>query len=297
MTDSARAKAIQHYASERPDLARQLAFFEKLWEAQDEFVERAAAYEPAPEDEISRALMSHRTMFSLVTPEIPLEAFQEAVRAISDVMAEAGLPEAQTTALAEVDLGDAISADALADALAGFDVFVQAVTTAVADERLTETLVAFILSEAMTPFLRDPAKAAVKAAGKFDWLMWDSGLCPACGTPASSGVIRDEGELQGGRRWLECPLCRTRWEYARVRCARCGSRDQKQLEYLFDEQDPGHRVHTCQVCHGYTPVVVERELKFLAIPVVEEVMLVPLEAVAAERGFTPLGDKTNEKPN
>ncbi len=57
------------------------------------------------------------------------------------------------------------------------------------------------------------------------------------------------------------------------------------------------RVHTCQVCHGYTPVVVERELKFLAIPVVEEVMLVPLEAVAAERGFTPLGDKTDEKPN
>ena len=297
MTDSARAKAARSYVESRPDLARQLEFFEKLWATQDEVAHRAAAYTPAPESESQRALVSHRTLFSLGEPSIPLDAYRDTVRAIAALMAEAGLPEEQNTALAEVDLGEAITAEALAGALDGFDVFVQTVAEAAADERIGETLLSFILSEALTPMLREPAKTAVKAAGKFDWLQWDSGLCPACGTPASSGVVRDEGDLQGGRRWLECPMCRTSWEYARIRCARCGSRDQTALAYLFDEEDPGHRIHTCEICHGYTPTVFEHDLKRISVAEVEEIVMVPLESVAADRGFTPLGETPDGRPN
>lgn len=297
MTDSARAKSIAHYTAQRPDLAHQLAFFEKLWSVQDEFATKAAEYTPAPLDEIERALRSHRTLFSLVEPLIPLDDYREAVRGVAAVMAEAGLPADQTAALAEVDLGDAVSAEALAGALNGFDVFVQTVTEAADDARLTAPLVSFVLTEAMTPFLREPARAAVEAAGKFDWLQWDSGLCPACGTPASSAVIRDEGELQGGRRWLSCPTCRTQWEYARIRCVRCGTRTHTDLEYLYDEADPAHRIHVCSACHGYTPVVFERETRVVTVPEVEEVVMVPLETVAAQRGFSPLGDDKDEVPN
>lgn len=297
MSDSARAKAVQRYATDRPDLAHQLEFFERLWETQDSFIEHAAAYTPAAEDETRRALSGHRTLFSLTPPEVPLEAYRDAVRAIAKLMTEAGLPEEQTAALAEVDLGNAVTAEAFAGALDGFDAFVLTVSETAADGRIGETLLSFILSEALTPLLREPAKAAFKAAGKFDWLQWDSGLCPVCGTPASSGVIRDEGDLQGGRRWLECPMCRTSWEYARVRCARCGSRDQTTLAYLFDEQDPGHRIHTCEVCHGYTPTVVERDLKRVSVAEVEEIVMIPLESVATDRGFTPLGESSEGEPN
>lgn len=297
MSDSARAKAARHYIEARPDLARQLAFFQRLWAIQDEASSGTPEHVPATEDETVKALSAHRTMFSLVEPQIPLDSYRDAVGAIAAVMADAGLPAEQTAALAEVDLRDAVGPDALAAALRGFDVFVQSVASALHEDRISETLLSFILTEAMTPFLREPARAAVKAAGTFDWIRWDSGLCPACGTPASSGVIRDEGELQGGRRWLECPMCRTQWEYARVRCVRCGSREQTQLEYLFDEADPAHRIHTCKGCHGYTPVVIERELKTATSLEVEEVVMVPLEAVAADRGFTPLGDKTEARPN
>lgn len=297
MTDSARAKSVRSYVESRPDLARQLEFFQQLWTAQDGFAARAAAYEPASEDETQRALASHRTLFSLVPPELPIDAYRDAIRAIAALMTDAGLPEEQAAALAEADLAGAVTDESLSGALDGFDVFVQTVAARLADDRLGETLLAFILTEAMTPLLREPAKAAVKAAGKFDWLRWDSGLCPACGTPASSGVVRDEGEMQGGRRWLECPLCRTTWEYARLRCVRCGTREQTKLGYLFDEQDPGHRIHTCESCHAYTPTVFERDLKRISVPEVEEIVMVPLEAVAADRGFTPLGDKTNERPN
>jgi len=297
MTDSARAKSIDHYVDARPDLKHQLAFFARLWDLQDELAAGAAEYTPAPAEDLGRALMHHQTMFSLVEPEIPLDAYRDAVRAVAALMADAGLTEEQTVALAAVDLGEAVPAEAFAKALRGFDLFVTSVAEAVDDERITEPLLSFILTEAMTPFLRAAAKAAVKEAGKFDWLQWDSGLCPSCGTPASSGVVRDEGELQGGRRWLSCPLCRTQWEYARIRCARCGTRDQKKLEYLFDEADPGHRMHTCTNCHGYTPVSFEKELRVIARPEIEEVVMVRLEAVAADRGFTPLGDDKDETPN
>lgn len=297
MTDSARARSIAHYSDKRPDLAPQLAFFEKLWKVQDEFADKATDYTPASLDELERALRHHQTMFSLVEPQIPLDAYRDAVRAIAAVMAEAGLPDDQTAALAEVDLGDAISEEALTAALGGFDVFVRAVADAAKDERITDALLSFVLTEAMTPFLRGPAKTAVAAAGKFDWLQWDSSLCPACGTPSSSGIIRDEGDLQGGRRWLSCPTCRTQWEYARIRCARCGIRTHTVLEYLYDDTDPGHRVHVCDNCHGYALISFEKDLKIIAVPEVEEVVMVPLEAVAAERGFTPLGDEKDATPN
>ncbi|MHB1017548.1 MAG: formate dehydrogenase accessory protein FdhE [Coriobacteriia bacterium] len=298
MSNVARAKAIEHYITARPDLEQQLRFFEQLWDAQDDIAADSAAYEAASTEDTERALSQTRTLFSLSAPTIPIEPYQAAVRTIAKLMAEgAGLAEEQTKALVECDIAGAVSEESLETMLSGLDAFVTRVATDLDDERLNEPLLMFVLSEAATPFLREPAAAAVKAAGKYDWQQWDSGLCPVCGTPASSGVVRDEGELQGGRRWLSCPTCRTKWEYARVRCARCGVRSPSKLEYLFDELDPGHRVHACKECHGYIPVTFEKQIAFLAIPEVEEIVMIPLETVAASRGLTPLGDELDEAAN
>jgi hypothetical protein len=298
MSNLARTKAIKHHRDERPDLDQQMTFFEALWDAQDEIAVQAAAYTPADGDATTRALDANQTLFSLVTPTVPAGAYRDAVKKVADLMVEhAGLPDDQIAGLKDADLAAAITDEALAEALDGFDVFIQAVVTKLDDERLTSPLLAYILQEAMVPFLREPATAAMAAAGKYDWMNWSSGLCPICGTPASSAIVLDEGELQGGRRWLSCPTCRAKWEYARLRCVRCGSRDMKDLEYLYDESDPGHKIHTCKKCHGYLPVAFEKDLKIIGIPEVEEVVMVRLETVAAERGFTPLGDETAERPN
>lgn len=298
MSDSVRTKAAKRYATARPDLGHQLEFFSRIWDIQDEFEAKAAEYAAPSAEDAKQALRQHQTLLSVSVPAVPLEPYRDAVRAIAAAMAEgSGLAEEQTKALAEVDLGAAVSEESLASALSGFDVLVTDTLASAGDERLTEPLVSFILTEAITPFLKGAAKAAMTAVGKYDWLQWDSGLCPACGTPASSGVIRDEGELQGGRRWLSCPLCRAQWEYARLRCARCGTRNQDDLEYLYDNEDTAHRVHTCKNCHGYTPVAFEKELRAIAVPEVEEVVMVRLETAAAERGFSPLGDETDEPAN
>jgi len=298
MSNVARTKAVEHYIAARPDMEQQLRLFAALWDAQDEIAKQAAPYEPASAEDTERALTQTRTLFSLSAPTIPLEPYRDAVRTVAGLIAkDAGLPEDQSQALSECDIAGAVTEDSLSAMLNGLDAFVTSIATTLADERLTEPLLMFVLSEAVTPFLREPAAAAVKAAGKYDWQQWDSGLCPACGTPASSGVIRDEGDLQGGRRWLSCPTCRTQWEYARVRCARCGQRTHDRLEYLFDEQDPGHRVHTCKECHGYIPVTFEKQISILAVPEVEEIVMIPLETVASSRGLTPLGDDVDETVN
>ncbi|MHB1136017.1 MAG: formate dehydrogenase accessory protein FdhE [Coriobacteriia bacterium] len=298
MSNVARAKAIEHYITARPDLEQQLRFFATLWDAQDEIAAQAAPYEAASTEDTEVALDQTRTLFSLSAPTIPLEPYQQAVRTIAGLMVEgAGLPEGPSKALAENDIAGAVTEESLETMLSGLDAFVTHIAAELDDERLNEPLLMFVLSEAVTPFLREPAAAAVKAAGKYDWQQWDSGLCPVCGTPASSAVVRDEGELQGGRRWLSCPTCRTQWEYARVRCTRCGQRSHDKLEYLFDEQDPGHRVHTCKECHGYIPVTYEKQLSILAVPEVEEIVMIPLETVASSRGLTPLGDDVVEAAN
>ena len=298
MSNTARTKAIEHYVASRPDLEQQLRFFEALWDAQDEIAQDASPYVAASAEETEKALQQTRTLFSLVEPTIPLEPYQAAVRRLAALTAEkAGLPDEQSAALAEVDIAGAVTGESLASMLTGMDAFVTRIAEAINDDRLNEPLLMFVLTEAVTPFLREPAAAAVKAAGKYDWQQWDSGLCPVCGTPASSGVVRDEGDLQGGRRWLSCPTCRTQWEFARVRCARCGQRTHDRLEYLFDEQDPGHRVHTCKECHGYIPVTFEKQISILAVPEVEEIVMIPLETVASSRGLTPLGDDVDETVN
>jgi len=82
-----------------------------------------------------------------------------------------------------------------------------------------------------------------------------------------------------------------------VRCARCGQRSHDKLEYLFDEADPGHRLHVCKACNGYIPVTFQKQTGVIAIPEVEEVIMVPLEQVATSRGLFPLGDDVAEPAN
>jgi FdhE protein len=118
-----------------------------------------------------------------------------------------------------------------------------------------------------------------------------SGDCPICGTPASNSRVLDEGELQGGQRILSCPLCRAEWDYQRIRCARCGNRSHDSLHYLFDERDPGHRIHVCESCHGYIKVSVERDLDVSVVPQVEDVVTLALDDLAGSKGYSALGDE------
>ena len=188
--------------------------------------------------------------------------------------------------LADADLAEAVDEQMLQGALSDVDAFAESVASAVgASESPELRAVDFVLAAALTPFLVTGARGAVAELGEVDWTIWGSGECPVCGTPASVGRIVDAGELEGNERLLSCPLCRAEWKFERLRCARCGNRDHTQLRYLFEESDPGHKVHVCDTCHGYLKVSDERELGHPTAPPVEDVVTLIMDAVAIDRGY------------
>jgi FdhE protein len=78
--------------------------------------------------------------------------------------------------------------------------------------------------------------------------------CPACGSPAMAGVIRNRGK-HNGLRYLVCSLCACEWHVVRVKCVYC--EQSKGLEYLSLEDDRHAanqaplRAEVCPGCNAY----------------------------------------------
>jgi len=109
------------------------------------------------------------------------------------------------------------------------------------------------------------------------------GDCPVCGSPASIGLISDAGEFTGGARDLWCSHCDTQWAFHRVRCARCLTASPHKLEYVYDKEDPAHRIHVCSNCGGSLPVTHEKLMRTIADPRVEDFAMMDLHhAVMAD---------------
>lgn len=79
-------------------------------------------------------------------------------------------------------------------------------------------------------------------------------LCPACGSPPISGMIRHRGK-HNGLRYLACSLCSCEWHYVRLKCSHC--QESKHLAHLSLERDDVKgeqapiRAEACPNCQGY----------------------------------------------
>ncbi len=112
---------------------------------------------------------------------------------------------------------------------------------------------------------------------------WPHGFCYVCGAWPILGELRGLEQL----RFLRCGLCAAAWEFPRLRCPFCGNDDHRQLGYLHKEGEEGkERVATCDACRGYLKLV--SALGPLDTPrlLVLEAATLPLDLVAAERGYT-----------
>jgi FdhE protein len=79
-------------------------------------------------------------------------------------------------------------------------------------------------------------------------------LCPACGSPPVSGMVRHRGK-HNGLRYLACSLCSCEWHYVRLKCSHC--QESKHLAYLSLErdglkaEDAPIRAEACPNCQAY----------------------------------------------
>jgi len=117
-------------------------------------------------------------------------------------------------------------------------------------DALPAALVPFIgaaLQAAWSSWLLALPTAELKPAGSL-------AQCPACGSPAMAGVVRNRGK-HNGLRYLACSLCACEWHVVRVKCVYCES--SKDLRYTSLEDDrhaPGKaplRAECCPGCESY----------------------------------------------
>jgi FdhE protein len=157
------------------------------------------------------------------------------------------------------------------------------VTHLLAEGRLDETddpagLKAFILTHTLRPFLRAYAEAygsLVDEAG------WRRGYCPICGGEPDFAALMPE---EGGPRRLLCSRCDNEWQFVRLGCPFCETRDHAKVHY-YPEEDGSHRLYVCDNCGRYLKAIDLRQAPGPVLMAVERVLTVPMDVAAREQGY------------
>lgn len=133
---------------------------------------------------------------------------------------------------------------------------------------------------ALNPFYE---KFALEVIPRIEDNKWNQPSCPICGQHPFIGLY----DISSGERYLQCELCRTQWERERLTCGFCGCHDSDMLGYISVSSGNAHRVETCDLCKRYMKIVDERSLGREAVPHVEEITMIDLEAEAKSNGYRP----------
>jgi formate dehydrogenase maturation protein FdhE len=102
-------------------------------------------------------------------------------------------------------------------------------------------------------------------------------------------VFAETGEaLLTSPRKLLCSRCAHEWVLSRMTCASCGETSGAKMPILSDIYHFPHlRIDACEICRRYL-ITVDLRKDPRAVPVVDELTALPLDLVAAERGYTKI---------
>jgi FdhE protein len=115
------------------------------------------------------------------------------------------------------------------------------------------------------------------------------GACPRCGGLPQLSYLTDAGEtLVSGPRMLACCRCGESWAHPRMTCAGCGEQTSSNLPIFADaERFPHLRADGCETCKRYV-ITIDLRKEPGAVPVVDELVALPLDLYVKERGFTKI---------
>jgi formate dehydrogenase accessory protein FdhE len=117
----------------------------------------------------------------------------------------------------------------------------------------------------------------------------DDRHCPRCAGLPQLAVFAETGEaLLTSPRKLLCSRCANEWVMSRMTCAACGETAGAKMPILSDvDLFPHLRIDACEICRRYL-ITVDQRKDPRAVPVVDELAALPLDLVAAERGYTKI---------
>jgi len=110
--------------------------------------------------------------------------------------------------------------------------------------------------------------------------------CPRCGGLPQLAYVGETSEaLVTPPRRLVCARCANEWILSRMTCASCGETAGAKMPILADFDRFTHlRIDACEICRRYL-ITVDLRKEPRAVPIVDELAALPLDFVAAERGY------------
>ncbi|MEW6103643.1 MAG: formate dehydrogenase accessory protein FdhE [bacterium] len=109
---------------------------------------------------------------------------------------------------------------------------------------------------------------------------WNKPYCPICGCfPLMAYLRRDDG-----KKVFECMLCKTQWEFLRIKCPYCGSEEKLRF---FEIDEEGFRVDVCDKCMSYIKTIDKRKMDIQDIEL-EDIKTRYLDILAIKEGYKQL---------
>jgi formate dehydrogenase maturation protein FdhE len=133
-----------------------------------------------------------------------------------------------------------------------------------------------VFTIAIRPFL---ARAVDVASQGVRLEAWHQPWCPFCGAEAEFAILTAEGA-----RLLTCGRCEGRWPWDEVGCTGCETRDPSQL-VTFTSPDRRYRIYACNKCRRYLKAYDSRGARRPALPIVDTIATLPLDAAAIQQGY------------
>ena len=109
---------------------------------------------------------------------------------------------------------------------------------------------------------------------------WRRGDCPVCGGEPDFARITNDGDHE-----LLCGRCQTEWRTDPSVCPFCGENEKGRIT-TFATSDRTYRVIACKSCRRYLKVFDGRRTTRAAMPTVDAIATLPLDAVVIQCGFT-----------
>jgi len=133
-----------------------------------------------------------------------------------------------------------------------------------------------VLSLALRPFL---TRSAEVWATRADLSLWGRPSCPYCGAEPDLGVLSGDRD-----RLLICSRCVAQWPFKPNQCPFCGNSGPGALT-SFASRDRRYRVDGCNRCRKYLKSVDVRAAGRPALPAVDAIATLPLDAAAIQQGY------------
>ena len=277
--------AIEAYDKKLDEVqVAQLTFFRALWAEQNALrAELAPDYRAPSSDTIKKHAQAQTPILRVFPAGIDAPRLARAgTRMAAALCREGGYPPEACAQIEAIDWERVAKASAC---YAGsnpelcLETAYRALLGAGADDAVAQ-LATLALSLGLRALLEPAANAVMTARAQAEVAMLHPVSCPTCGCGATIASVGASSAGSGGARQLYCAQCGTVWDFDRIRCARCGTRNQGHLHYHHIGDDDAHRIHTCDECHGYIRTVFQEDIFAPIALEVEDVVMARLDQVA-----------------